>query len=406
MSPSRPPKTAPSAFDLQISARLFHLIGQGLLRDPAITETPAGTHLTIGNDTLLNLCSNNYLGLADDPDLRKALSEAASVWGGAGASRLVSGSTRPHRKAEEALAAYVNLQDARLFSSGYAANVGAISGLLGPEDIVFSDALNHASLIDGCRLSRATVVVYPHRDMDALEHLLNERRPSARAALIVTDAIFSMDGDLAPVRRLRVLADVHSAGLLVDEAHALGVIGPEGMGLCAAMGIRPDLLTGMLGKSFGTSGGFVAASVDTCRLLETTARSYVFSTAMHPALAAIIPYQVERLRAADAARETLRRHVRTLATTLEHRLPEDDLLLSPILPLIVGANAAAVAASQRLRHRGLFIRAIRPPTVPEGTARLRIVPIATHSEDDIRYAAQALHSVALEAQALREASRD
>ncbi len=378
------------AFDQHISARLSTLIELGLLRDPAITERPAGTHITLGDSTLLHLCSNNYLGLADDEAIRAQLADAARTWGGAGASRLVSGSTRPHRVAEAALAAYVRLPDARVFTSGYAANVGAISALVGPGDVVFSDALNHASLIDGCRLSRAKVIVYPHRDTDALARLLAEHRPSARAALIVSDAVFSMDGDAAPIRELRSLADTHAAGLLIDEAHALGVIGEDGSGLCALLGIRPDVLTGMLGKSFGTAGSFVAGSLECCRLLESTARSYVFSTAMHPALAAIIPYLVERLRSAHSARTQLRQHIRTLADAIHHSLPSDDLLLSPILPLIIGGNAEALAVAQNLRDEGIFIRAIRPPTVPLNTARLRIVPIATHRPQDIARAATAL----------------
>lgn len=381
---------APQGFDEHVSARLSALIAEDLLRDPAITERPAGTHITLGNETLLHLCSNNYLGLANDPAARDQLADAARNSGGAGASRLVSGSTRSHRIAEAALAAYVRLPDARVFTSGYAANVGAVSALVGPGDIVFSDALNHASLIDGCRLSRAKVVIYPHRDTSALASLLAAHRPDARAALIVTDAIFSMDGDAAPLRELRALADRHAAGLLVDEAHALGVIGEDGSGLCAQLGIRPDVLTGMLGKSFGTAGAFVASSTDCCRLLESTARSYVFSTAMHPALAAIVPYLVERLRGAHRARLQLRAHIRTLANAIHHPLPTDDLLLSPILPLIIGGNLEALAVAQKLREEGIFIRAIRPPTVPVNTARLRIVPIATHTPEDIARAAQVL----------------
>lgn len=383
--------TAQNAFDAHVSARLSALTQRGLLRDPAITERPAGTHITIGDVALLHLCSNNYLGHANDADIRAELAKAAARWGGAGASRLVSGSTRPHLDAEEALAAYVHLPDARVFSSGYAANVGAISALVGPGDVVFSDALNHASLIDGCRLSRAKIVIYPHTDLEALAGLLAQHRPTANAALIVSDAIFSMDGDAAPIRALRALADRHTAGLLIDEAHALGVIGTDGSGLCAFLGVRPDVLTGMLGKSFGTAGAFVAGSVDCCRLLENTARSYVFSTAMHPALAAIIPYLVERLRSANGARTRLRQHIRTLAQAIEHPLADQDLVLSPILPLIIGANEAALAVAQRLRDQGIFIRAIRPPTVPQNTARLRIVPIATHTRVDITRAAEALH---------------
>ena len=382
--------SASNAFENHVSARLSVLIEHGLLRDPAITERPAGTHIVIGDASLLHLCSNNYLGLADDDAIRAQLANAASIWGGAGASRLVSGSTRPHREAEAALAAYVQLPDTRVFSSGYAANVGAISALVGPGDVVFSDALNHASLIDGCRLSRAQVVIYPHGDMATLGRLLAQHRPSVRAALIVSDAIFSMDGDAAPIRELRALADRHGAGLLIDEAHTLGVIGNDGSGLCAMLGVRPDVLTGMLGKSFGSAGAFVASSVDGCRLLESTARSYVFSTAMHPAIAAIIPYLVERLRGARQARAQLRQHIRTLAQAIAHPLPDNDLFLSPILPLIIGENAAALAVAQNLRDQGIFIRAIRPPTVPVNTARLRIVPIATHTPQDIARAALAL----------------
>jgi len=382
--------SASNAFENHVSARLSVLIEHGLLRDPAITERPAGTHIVIGDASLLHLCSNNYLGLADDDAIRAQLANAASIWGGAGASRLVSGSTRPHRDAEAALAAYVQLPDTRVFSSGYAANVGAISALVGPGDVVFSDALNHASLIDGCRLSRAQVVIYPHGDMATLGRLLAQHRPSVRAALIVSDAIFSMDGDAAPIRELRALADRHGAGLLIDEAHTLGVIGNDGSGLCAMLGVRPDVLTGMLGKSFGSAGAFVASSVDGCRLLESTARSYVFSTAMHPAIAAIIPYLVERLRGAHQARAQLRQHIRTLAQAIAHPLPDNDLFLSPILPLIIGENAAALAVAQNLRDQGIFIRAIRPPTVPVNTARLRIVPIATHTPQDIARAALAL----------------
>lgn len=376
-----------------VASRLDELRRQGLLRDPVTSTVPSGTHLLIGGRRLLNLCSNNYLGLADDPRLRAALVAAADTWGSAGASRLITGSLAPHRHAEAALAAHVGHEDARLFTSGYAANIGAIAGLAGPEDVVFSDALNHASLIDGCRLSRARVVVYPHRDVVALERLLGAHRRQHRAALLVTDSVFSMDADLAPLRALRRLADEHDAALLVDEAHALGVLGPTGRGWAAAQGVRADVTTGMLGKAFGLSGGFVATDSQTSRLLETTARSYVFSTGIHAALAAVVPQLVRWVAEADDARARLRQHRDVLAAALPAPYARSSEEFAPILPVVLGEGARALEVSAALRDLGLFAQAIRPPTVPHGTARLRLVPIATHSADDIAAAAAALADV-------------
>jgi len=359
-----------------------------------IGETPSGTHHVVGERRLLNLCSNNYLGLADDPRLRDRLVLAASRWGSAAASRLITGSLRPHRDAELALAAFVGHADARLFSSGYAANVGAVSALVGPQDLVFSDALNHASLIDGCRLSRARTLVYPHRDLEALDGLLRAHRSSGRAALIVTDAVFSMDGDLAPLPGLRELADRHGAGLLVDEAHSLGVLGPSGTGLARSLGVQADVTTGMLGKAFGLSGGFVAVDAETVRLIESTARAYVFSTAIHTALADVIPDLVELVRSADPARARLRAHRDLLADALpRHRATTEPHASVPILPVIVGDATRALRVSAALAERGLFVQAIRPPTVAPGTARLRIVPIASHAEGDIAEAARIFREV-------------
>jgi 8-amino-7-oxononanoate synthase len=389
-----------------VGARLDDLRARQLLRDPVTSTTPAGTHLTVRGQRLLNLCSNNYLGLADHPRLRDALVEAAARWGSAGASRLISGSLTPHREAEAALSAFVGHDDARLFSSGYAANLGAISGLVGPDDVVFSDALNHASLIDGCRLSRARVIVYPHADVPALRHLLEEHRSGHRAALIVTDAVFSMDADVAPLRALRAVADHWDAGLLVDEAHALGVLGPQGCGLAASLEVKPDLTTGMLGKSLGLAGGFVAGDAATVRLLETTARSYVFSTGVHAALAAAIPESVRLVRAADDARARVRAHRALLADAVPRgRLASSEPSV-PVLPIVLGEPARALAVSHALRRCGFFVQAIRPPTVPVGTARLRLVPIATHAAADIAAAATALTDVLSRDEAsLEEAGR-
>ncbi len=390
-------------FREHLLARSEHLRRRGLLREPATSSAPSGTHVTLGGQRLLNLASNNYLGLASDPRVLDALSRAARTWGSAAASRLVTGSLLPHREAEAALAAFVDHEDARLFSSGYAANVGAISGLVGRGDVVFSDALNHASLIDGCRLSRAEVVVYPHRDVALLAELLERHRPTDGAALIVSDAVFSMDADLAPLGALRALADRSEAGLLVDEAHALGVLGPEGRGLSRALGVRPDVTTGMLGKAFGLQGGFVASSADVLHLLESTARSYVFSTGVHAALAAVLPSLVAWVRDADDARARLRRHRARLARAVPRAFslppsiaPEDAEGLvgaTPILPVILGESALAMEVAGQLREEGIFAPAIRPPTVAPGTARLRLVPIASHADEDLALAERALARV-------------
>ena len=383
-----------SRFRQHVQDRLHALRSAGLLRDPVVGETPSGTHLVVGERRLLNLCSNNYLGLADDHRLRDRLVLASRRWGSATASRLITGSLRPHRDAERALAEFVGHADARLFTSGYAANVGAVSSLVGPDDLVLSDALNHASLIDGCRLSRARTVVFPHRDLEALDSLLRAHRSSARAALVVTDAVFSMDGDLAPLAGLREVADRHGAGLLVDEAHSLGVLGPSGTGLARALGVHVDVSTGMLGKAFGLSGGFVAADADTLRVLESTARAYVFSTAMHSALADVIPDLVELVRTADPARARLRAHRDVLAAALPRaRATPEPHASIPILPVLVGDATRAVRVSAALAERGVFVQAIRPPTVPAGTSRLRIVPIASHEDGDIAEAARIFRDV-------------
>lgn len=381
-------------FDEHVQLRLQTLRAADLLRTTVVAANPAGTHVEIAGRRLLNLCSNNYLGLTDHPELLAATSEAARHWGGAAASRLVTGTLQPHRDAESALARYVGFDDARLFTSGYAANVGTVSGLVGPGDILFSDSLNHASLIDGARLSRARIVVYPHGDLHALRSLLAEHRPSASAALILTDAVFSMDGDVADLRALRALADEFSAGLLVDEAHSLGVLGAEGRGLAAQVGIRADVTTGMLGKSFGLGGGFVAAASDTLRLLDAAARSFVFSTGIHAAIAAAVPTAIRLVRAADARRTALRAHRALLSRALDHAPTEAPP--TPILPVHIGASTRALAVSAYLEERGVFARAIRPPTVPQDTARLRVVPIATHTTEDIARAADLI------AAALRE----
>ncbi len=333
---------------------------------------------------VLLFCSNDYLGLSAHPALRQAAHAALDEHGvGAGASRLISGTRTAHRAAEDRLAAFTRQPAALLFSTGYAANVGALSTLLDRDDVAFSDRLNHASLIDGLRLSRADVHVYQHADPEHLERLLRAHRHDGRRAWVVSDSVFSMDGDFAPLRALRALCDRYDAGLFVDEAHALGVVG-EGRGWCHAQGIVPDALVGTLGKAMGMAGAFVAGSDELRALLESRARSYVFSTALPPVVAATLVTATDLVEAAHAERERLRRH----ATRLHAGLTDAGWTVSasgavPILPVIVGDEAPTMALSAALLERGFFVQGIRPPTIPPGTSRLRVVPTAAHTDAHI-----------------------
>ena len=382
------------SFREDVEADLRTLEEQGLRRFPRQVESVQAPRTSVDGRSVLCLCSNNYLGLSEHPALRRALSEGAATWGvGAAASRLISGTMSPHRAAEAALASWLERPRALLFSSGYAANVGVIQALLGPADVVFSDRLNHASLIDGARLSRAKVVIYDHCDSDDLARRLRTERGSGRRVLIATESLFSMDGDVAPLARLRALADEHGAGLLVDDAHALGVFGPGGRGLCAEHGIVPDLWVGTLGKALGLQGAFVAAEPALVDLIENRARSYVFSTASAPALAHATVAAVELAQKADFARAQLRRHFRRLRAGLRelgYVVLEGD---SPIIPVMVGDPLPTMKLSQALLDRGVFVHGIRPPTVPPGTGRLRVVPMATHTDEDISQALAAFSEV-------------
>jgi 8-amino-7-oxononanoate synthase len=365
-------------------ARLDALDRAGLLRTPPVVSSRQGPTVRIDGRDVLCLCANNYLGLADHPTLRAALRDAVDEAGaGAGASRLISGTMSVHRDAEHALARFVGRPSALLFSAGYAANLGILPALYGADDVLFSDALNHASLIDGCRLSRARVHVFPHRDTDALSRLLMAHRRDGRRAAIVVESLFSMDGDESDLRTLRRLADTYDADLYVDEAHALGVFGPHGAGLCAEAAIVPEVLLGTLGKAFGLSGAFVAASEPVIRFLENRARSYVFSSAPQPVLAAATVTATALVQDADDARAALLAHATRLRRELRalgFRIPAGR---SAILPLPVGDPLETVALARELFARGVFVQAIRPPTVPVGSSRLRIVPMATHTDAHI-----------------------
>ncbi len=350
-------------------------------------------HPRTAERTLRAFCSNDYLGLANHPDLLVAASSAAQTSGfGAGASRLLSGHLGPHEALEAALADLVRLPAALLYSTGYQANLGVVTALAGPEDLIVSDHANHASLIDGCRLSRATVRVYGHLDAGAARDALRNGR--FRRRFLLTESLFSMDGDPAPLSDLAAIASEQDAALIVDEAHALGVLGPDGRGLCQQAGIVPDVLVGTLGKAFGAFGGFVAGADVLRRYLINRSRTFIYTTALPAPVAAAATAGVslalseegQRRRAALAARiQSLRASLARLP--LPHPLPDQA---GPILPIILGPDRAALALSQSLANRGFLLPAVRPPTVPEGTARLRITLSAAHTEADVDDLAAAL----------------
>jgi 8-amino-7-oxononanoate synthase len=335
----------------------------------------------------INVCSNDYLGFAREPVA------SSSEAGGAGASALVLGHTRAHREAEESLSRWLGAEAALLFSSGYAANLGVVSALAGPGDLVLSDRLNHASIIDGCRLSRATVAVFEHCDVASLEKALRDMRAEHRRCVVVTESYFSMDGDCAPLRRVRELCDTHDAVLVVDEAHAIGVWGAGGRGRCELEDVRPDVLVGTLGKAFGLHGAFVCGSEALRSYLWNRARSFVFSTALPPALADAVRERLPLVADADARRARLFEVAARLRTTLAgagaHALGE-----GPIVPWVIGDAAAAIRAERALADASVLGLAIRPPTVPEGTSRLRLTATASMTESELTVVCEALAEVA------------
>ena len=373
----------------EIEARLQELERLGLGRRLRLVSGPQGPTVLLDGRPVLLLCSNNYLGLADHPRVREAAADAAMRWGvGAGASRLVSGTMTIHGRLEERLADFKGSEACLLFGSGYLANLGVIGALAGRGDTIFSDELNHASIVDGCRLARADVVVYRHRDVEHLDWSM--RRHGGERRLIVTDSVFSMDGDVAPLTAIVELADIHGARLVVDEAHATGSLGPGGRGAVAEAGLENevDVVVGTLGKALGSYGAYACARSETVRYLINTARSLIFSTAPSPpavagALAALDllqerPHRVQRLRSnARALRGALAAEGFPVASGLEMH----------IVPLIVGDERTAMRMCQAAIERGVFAQAIRPPTVAPGSSRLRLTAIASHTASELQMAA-------------------
>ena len=379
--------------DDELGRALGDLEERGLLREPPRIDGAQGPLVEVDGRSVICLSSNNYLGLASDPRLVAAARDALANGVGAGASRLISGTMRAHTELEAALARFTRRDAALAFSTGWAANVGMLQSLAGPDDVIFSDALNHASLIDGARLSRARVVVYRHGDTSALESLVARERPRAKRALVITDAVFSMDADRAPLGPLRRICDRHDAWLVVDEAHSLFVLGPGGRGACAEAGVSPEVLVGTLGKGLGVAGAFVAGSETLVRFLSNRARSFVFSTAPPPATAATARAAIELAAAADGARARVLDHARRLRAALRAQGWDARGDAVPIVPIVIGDATLTMRTSRALLERGVLAHGIRPPTVPEGTSRIRAVAMATHEDAHIDHAIDAFSSV-------------
>ncbi|TRY25744.1 8-amino-7-oxononanoate synthase [Brevibacillus sp. LEMMJ03] len=344
-----------------------------------------GKWLTVGGRRLFNLSSNDYLGLAGDPRIADAARQAAEQWGaGAAASRLICGNHRWYADLEERLAEWKQREAALVFANGYMANLGVIAALVGREDAVFSDRLNHASIVDGIILSRARHYRYRHNDPEHLEHLL-KKHAGHRRALIVTDAVFSMDGDAAPLRELVELKARYGAMLMVDEAHAGGVRGRRGEGLCHELGLHDqvDVIMGTFSKAFGVYGAYVCADRVLIDYLVTKTRPLIYSTGLPPMVVAAVRRALEVVQEEGWRRTRLRENsawFRRRLRTCGFEVGEGD---SPIIPWIVGDNRQALRLSQRLEERGIAAVAIRPPTVPEGTARIRFSLMATHTREEL-----------------------
>jgi 8-amino-7-oxononanoate synthase len=369
-------------FMKDLSVTLQARRADNLYRRRQVLDGPQGVEVRIEDRSYLSFCSNDYLGLANHPEVVAAFHRGLDEYGaGSGAAHLISGHSRAHHALEEELADYVGRPRALLFSTGYMANLGVVSALVGHGDRVFEDQANHASLLDGARLSGARLIRYRHGECAALEQRLADA-PTGEF-LVATDGVFSMDGDLAPLPGLAELATAHEAWLLVDDAHGLGVIGPGGRGTAAHYGLgsaQVPILMGTLGKAFGTFGAFVAGSEALVETLIQEARTYIYTTAPPPAVAEATCAALRLVREQDWRREQLQALVRRFregAAQLGLELTDSP---TPIQPLMVGEAAAALRLSEALRTRGILISAIRPPTVPPGSARLRITLSAAHSE--------------------------
>jgi 8-amino-7-oxononanoate synthase len=371
-----------------VRAELAALAASHRLRVPRIVEGAQGPLVILDGREVVSFASNDYLGLGGDRRLSRAAAVALEEGGtGVGASRLITGNHRQHVLLESAAADWLRCGGVRLFNTGYAANVGVLTALVGTGDVVFSDELNHASIIDGCRLSRAEIVIIPHGDLAALAAGLAARH--GRRRIVVTESLFSMDGDLADVEAIAALCERHQAAFVLDEAHAVGVLGPEGRGLAAEHGVVPDVVVGTFGKALASFGAFAATTRPIADLLWNRARPLVFSTGLPPSVPAASRAAIEIIRGTegDERRRTLAAHARRLRELVPQA---GGAPASAIAPVVIGGDREAMRCTERLLAEGLFVQGIRPPTVPEGTARLRISLSAAHTPSQLEALGNAL----------------
>lgn len=367
-------------------SELAGLEASHLLRVPRVLDGAQGPVVIVDGVEVASFASNDYLGLAGDPRLvRAAMAALESDGAGAGASRLIIGNHRRHVNLETSVADWIGRDGIRLFNTGYAANVGVIATIARPGDVVFSDQLNHASIIDGCRLSRAEVVVYPHRDLSTLDRALSQARAARR--IVVSESLFSMDGDIVDITELAAICKRRDATLILDEAHAIGSLGPQGRGLAAGAGIVPDIVIGTFGKALGSFGAFAATTRAIADLLWNRARTLVFSTGLPPSVAAASTTAIEIVRGTDGddRRRTLASHARTFRKLVPHAGGAAE---SPIAPVRIDDDQRVMQLTARLLEHRVFVQGIRPPTVPVGTARLRVSLSARHESAQVEKAAR------------------
>ena len=369
---------------------LMEIERAGLLRSMPVMEGTPDRLVRVNGNLAVNFSSNNYLGLAANEQIMRVMSEAAGLYGaGSTASRLIAGNNEPHRKLEEQIAVWKGTEKAIVFGSGYQANLGTISALTDHRDLIVSDQLNHASIIDGCRLSRATVRVYPHLDVDAAKKIL--QNGTYRRRILITESVFSMDGDFAPLVELQDICQRHGACMMVDEAHASGVLGPQGRGLACELGVTPEIQMGTLGKALGVAGAYVAGAKPLIDLLVNKARSFIYTTAQPPAVLSAAMEAVRIVASAEGDR---------LRSRLQENVLLFDRLISPlrankpqrshIVPIPIGDSRKTMEISRACLAKGVFVQGIRYPTVPEGSARLRLTLMSSHTDEDIKKAVRVL----------------
>jgi 8-amino-7-oxononanoate synthase len=387
-----------NSFDDELNRRLSEIRGQNLFRELRRVDSAQGPHIEIGGKTLLNFSSNDYLGLANHPALKEAAIKAIEKFGaGSGASRLICGSLAPFHELEDALAEFKRTEAALTFSTGYATAIGTICALLGKDDIIILDKLVHACIVDAAKLSGVKIRVFSHNDLDDLEDKLRwaktERGTRNMEVLVVTESIFSMDGDAAPLREIVALKNKYGAWLMVDEAHATGIIGRNGCGLADELGVsgQIEIQMGTLGKALGASGGYICGSRALIDLLVNRARSFIFSTAPVPAAAAATAaIQLVQSREGESRRKTLRERIGQLQSAI--RNPK-SAITSAIVPIILGDETKSVEAAAHLRKQNIFVPAIRYPTVARGKARLRVTLTTAHTAADVSELSNALKSL-------------